>query len=195
MRQLTPLEKRAKTLRSAVDSLGKSTKPSLSERAGIVATMKGAPTIRGEDGKTPVRGVDYFTKEDIDTLKKEMLDPSHIKEVIAQMQKLPEAHRLDVSGIRNFQSFIYGGNKYGVHELMHGGAAAGTTAITFIYNEVVTGSGTAFTLGATPTVGTVTLYGNGQFLTPGGVDYTIVGAAITTINSFSAGAIIANYQS
>ncbi len=189
---MTELERRAKMLSSAVRNLGTSTKPSLSERAGIVATQRGIPNIKGADGYTPKRGVDYFTKEDIDALKKELLDPAHIKEIITQMKKLPEAHRLEISDIRNFQSFIFGGTKYGVHEMMHGGAAS-SSGTSSTYNEIVAGSGTAWTLSATPTVGTVTLFGNGQFLTPGGVDYTISGANITTINSFSAGQLVANY--
>ncbi len=194
MQRLSQTEKRARELSAAVKSIGTSTKPSLSERAGVMATMRGIPNLKGADGKTPVRGVDYFTKEDIASLKKDLLEPEHIAEIIKAMQKLPEAHRLDVSGIRNFQSFIYGGQKYGVHELMHGGSAASVATITFTTNEVVDGAGTAWTLAATPTIGSVTLFGNGQYLTPT-VDYSIAGAAITTINSFSAGTIVASYRS
>ncbi len=192
MRQLSPLEKRAKELSKAVSNLGTNTKPSLSERAGIVATQRGIPNIKGADGYTPKRGVDYFTKEDIDALKKELLDPEHIKEIITQMKKLPEAHRLEISDIRNYQSFIFNGKKYGVHEMMHGGASS-SSGTSFTYNEVVAGSGTSFTLAATPTTGTVTLFGNGQFLTPT-TDYSISGTGITTINSFTAGTVIASYQ-
>lgn len=64
-----------------------------------------------------------------------------------------------------------------------------------IYNEVVEGSGTSWTLDFTPIVGSVTLYGAGIRLTPGaGNDYTISAGGITTTNSYPAGALIADYK-
>lgn len=71
---------------------------------------------------------------------------------------------------------------------------SGGSSGTFVTNEVVSGSGTSWTLANTPVAGTVQLYGNGQRLIPGGVDYTITGAAITTVNSFSTGTLLADYQ-
>lgn len=72
--------------------------------------------------------------------------------------------------------------------------ASGATG-TFVTNEVVSGSGTSYTLAHTPIVGSVAVYGAGQRLTPGaGNDYTISGAAITTTNSFSAGEILSDYR-
>lgn len=66
---------------------------------------------------------------------------------------------------------------------------------TFVDNEVVSGSGTSWTLANTPLSGTQHIYGNGQRLTPGaGNDYTISGASITTANSYSAGAVLADYR-
>lgn len=63
-----------------------------------------------------------------------------------------------------------------------------------IQNEIVSGSGTSWTLANTPAAGTVVLYGAGIRLTPGlGNDYTIVGADITTANSYSAGELLADY--
>lgn len=64
---------------------------------------------------------------------------------------------------------------------------------SFINNEVVAGSGTIFTLENTPNLNTEHLYGNGSRLIPT-VDYTIVDAVITTINSFDAGTILADYM-
>ena len=63
----------------------------------------------------------------------------------------------------------------------------------FVYNEVVSGSGTTFTLAHTPIAGTQTVYGLGQLLTPT-VDYTISGINIVTTNSWLSGQIVANYQ-
>lgn len=64
---------------------------------------------------------------------------------------------------------------------------------TFVYNEVVTGSGTSWTLANTPVAGTQAIYANGQRLTPT-VDYSITGVAITTVDSWVAGTILADYQ-
>ena len=74
----------------------------------------------------------------------------------------------------------------------HGGKSGGSTN-NFVYNEVVSGSGTSFTLANTPIAGSVALYGQGQrlFLT---IDYTISGANIMTVNSWLAGEILADYQ-
>lgn len=65
---------------------------------------------------------------------------------------------------------------------------------TPVYDEAVSGSGTSFTLAHTPVSGTLRLYGSGQRLVPGGGDYTLSGATITTINSYSAGQIRADYN-
>lgn len=63
---------------------------------------------------------------------------------------------------------------------------------TAVYNEVVAGSGTAWTLAHTPTTGTLMLYANGQRLTPT-VDYSLSGADVTTVTSWVAGTILADY--
>lgn len=63
-----------------------------------------------------------------------------------------------------------------------------------IENEVVSGSGTSFTLAFTPVPNSVALYANGIRLNPGvGNDYTIDGISITTVNSYDAGQLLADY--
>lgn len=62
-----------------------------------------------------------------------------------------------------------------------------------VYNEVVAGATNTFTLDNSPITGTVRVYGNGQRLTPT-IDYTIADDVITTISSFSAGQILADYN-
>ena len=70
-----------------------------------------------------------------------------------------------------------------------------TTGGNFSINEIVSGSGTTFTLANTPTAGTQQIYANGQRLTPGaGNDYTISGAVITLATTTTAGSILADYQ-
>lgn len=63
----------------------------------------------------------------------------------------------------------------------------------FTYNEIVSGSGTSFTLAHTPVSGLLAVYGQGQRLSPT-ADYTISGAVITTTNSWGAGQILSDYQ-
>lgn len=71
-------------------------------------------------------------------------------------------------------------------------------SLNFVDNEIVSGSGTSFTLAHTPVAGSVHLFGYGQRLTPGaGNDFTISGAVITIIQSgasYTAGSIIADYR-
>jgi hypothetical protein len=64
-----------------------------------------------------------------------------------------------------------------------------------IVGEIVSGSGTSWTLAQTPVVNSVALYASGVRLTPGvGNDYTINGTAITTVQSYSAGQLTADYE-
>jgi hypothetical protein len=64
-----------------------------------------------------------------------------------------------------------------------------------IENEVVSGSGTSWTLAFTPVPNSVALYASGVRLTPGiGKDYTINGIAIVTVESYTAGTLLADYQ-
>ena len=72
------------------------------------------------------------------------------------------------------------------------------TSQNFATNEVVSGSGTTFTLAHIPIVGSVQVYGNGQLLTPtDGInpnDYSISGAIITTVGTWNTGNILASYR-
>ncbi len=63
----------------------------------------------------------------------------------------------------------------------------------FVDNEVVSGSGTSFTLANTPIASSVHVYGTGQrlYLT---TDYSISGTTITTVNSWNANNIISDYR-
>lgn len=64
---------------------------------------------------------------------------------------------------------------------------------TQVLNEVVSGSGTAWTLAHTPNSTGIALYANGQRLTPT-VDYTLAVATVTTVLSWVAGTVLADYQ-
>lgn len=64
---------------------------------------------------------------------------------------------------------------------------------THVENEIVSGSGTSWTLANTPVVGSVKLFA-GTRLIGGGNDYSISGTAITTIQSYPAGSLLADYR-
>lgn len=66
------------------------------------------------------------------------------------------------------------------------------TGGTSVYNEVVAGSGTTFTLAHIPTAGTLRLYARGQRLLPT-TEYSLASATITTVLQWGAGDIYADY--
>lgn len=75
----------------------------------------------------------------------------------------------------------------------------GTTGINFIDHEVVAGTGTAWILQVTPNpIASLQLFQElpnfGSVLLQSGVDYTISGTAIATVNSIAAGSLIAWYR-
>lgn len=72
--------------------------------------------------------------------------------------------------------------------LVSGGGSSGTSVV----GEVVSGSGTAWTLAHAPTNG-VALFVNGQRLQLT-TDYSIVTTAITTVLSWTAGTMLADYS-
>jgi hypothetical protein len=76
-------------------------------------------------------------------------------------------------------------------------AVAGTDyqiPLSFVDNEVVSGSGTTYTLANTPIAGSVKVFGAGIRLT-NTVDYTISGAVITITNgSYATGEVLVDYR-
>lgn len=63
----------------------------------------------------------------------------------------------------------------------------------FVDNEIVSGSGTSFTLSATPILGSEHIFAARQRLYPT-TDYTIAGAVITTVLSWAAGDLLADFR-
>ena len=94
----------------------------------------------------------------------------------------------NISGI-NFTNGSVVSNPDGSVSYTSGGGST-----SFIDNEVVSGNTNTFTLANTPIVGSEHIFALGQRLTPGGVDYTISGAVISTINPWSTGQILADYR-
>lgn len=69
----------------------------------------------------------------------------------------------------------------------------GPSADIFVDNEIVSGSGTTFTLANIPVVGSVHLYAARNRLYPT-TDFSITGAIITTVNSWATGDLLADYR-
>jgi hypothetical protein len=66
---------------------------------------------------------------------------------------------------------------------------------TPVENEIVSGSGTSWTLANTPIAGSVKLYAGTRLQGSGALaDYSIVGTAITTVNSYPPGSLTADYR-
>lgn len=135
----------------------------------------------------PTKGTDYFTPEEVERFKTEILarvrgenliTPEVAKELVKMMHALPEVDKLEVSkGIRNASSFIYKGTKYGVEEMMHGGSS-NSTGITLETNSVLNGSQTLLNLFA----GTnITLADDGS----GKVTITAIGDGTGTVTTVS----------
>jgi len=145
---------------------------------------------RGKDG---VDGKDANEESIVERIM-ELMRKEYPSDEMAFMDRLIERIKkeklIDVSNIRNAESFIYGGTKYKISELMHGGSSSLGTQI---YGEMVSGSGTSWTLAQTPNSGTLRLYANGQRLALT-TDYTISAATITTVLSWVAGTLLADYS-
>jgi len=158
-------------------------------------SIKGEPGKDGEDGKS----VDL---QDVVSAvlpliprpqkSKDGITPDMDKIIEGVIEVIKKKKPLDLSHIRNAQSFLKDGVRYKFEELMRGGGSSGTST-TVIVNEVVDGSGTTWTLAHTPTTNTLALYANGQRLTPT-IDYSLSGAIITTVSSWVTGTILADYE-
>lgn len=153
------------------------------EVRALIAPLIPEP-IKGEDGFTPIKGVDYKdgidghtpTKDELLELIKPLIPKlpdsktipkteivreeltvteQLVKDIIKMMHKLPESDKLEVSkGIRNAQSFIYKGTKYGVEELMHGGGSSSSSSSGYQVptSGVVNGSNQVFVWATAPSV-------------------------------------------
>lgn len=131
--------------------------PTNEELLQLITPLIPAP-VNGNDGYTPIKGKDYFDGEDGSApSKKELLalikplipvaiegtagkdaviDQDSLVDTI--IEKIRKDKALDVSDIRNFQSFVYGGTKYKVSELMHGGSSS--SGATTLVAETPTGT-------------------------------------------------------
>ncbi len=146
-------------------------KPSSQELVDLIEPLIPAPIPgeKGDDGHTP-------SKEELRALIKPLIPqplkgdkgdsatPTHttevikqeltltadiVKEIVQLMRKLPEKDRLEIQDIRNSNSFIFGGNKYKIEELMHGGSGptpSGSLVFTYDISSQFDSVKTTFTL-------------------------------------------------
>lgn len=198
--------------------------PDITKVAEYVTAMIKIPEVKsGKNGKTPKRGVDYFTEDDEqriikkvhDKIKDTKVDDQDYSSFVEKIRKLPDDKKLktgDISGLeQTMQAFrhqlangyLHGGGLSTVsHDVSLTGdgtpnnplSVVGSSA-NLIDNEIVSGSGKSFTLANTPVLGSEHIYAEGARLYPGvGNDYTISGKNITTANSWTTGTILADYR-
>lgn len=171
---MNQIEKRAQELKYAVAAIGGKSLPTKAPRAiTFVSRTESSPARDGAPGKDAVIDHEEIYQKVLERIKKEK--------------------SLVVSDLSDGQAFLFNGTKYKTHEMMHGGSS-GAASGTQVVGEVVSGSGTAWTLAHAPTAGTLAIYGAGPRLKGGGADYTQVGTAVTTVNSFSTGDLLADYS-
>ncbi len=59
-----------------------------------------------------------------------------VKVFLQKLKNLPENEKLDVTDLRNFQSFIFGNKRYGIDELLHGGGSGNGKGLDVLVNGV-----------------------------------------------------------
>lgn len=144
----------------------------------------------GRDGKNADMNV--IVEKVLNRLKKEKkqeVSGLSAKDVIEEIRK---TKALDISEIRNANPYM--GKKLPKLDMSdqrwHGG---GLTGSNFVDNEIVAGSGTTFTLSTTPATGSLRLYAGRNRLYPT-TDYTLSGGTITTVLTWVAGDLIADFR-
>ncbi len=129
--RLTPTEKRAKELSQAVRNIGTAKRPSIN-----LKDITDRYTTQSDDLSMKIAPHIKALREEIMNEMKAMpvnmeISTDMVRQIVAEMKKLPEGDRLEVQDIRNHQAFIFNGKKYGMHEMMHGGSASTGGSISF----------------------------------------------------------------
>lgn len=150
-----------------------------------------------KDGVTPKIDSKAIAEQVFEEIKngKKKLSLSHIGDFNEGLEQTMRPIRSLMAGFRGGGDVVTAGSNITITTDANGkkvitGSAGGGN---FTENEVVAGSGTTFTLAATPVAGSVKVYALGQRLVLT-TDYSIVGTAVTTVNSWSAGQIVADYR-
>lgn len=142
-----------------------------------------------QDGKDAVLDEDKIVEKMIDKLfEGKKFDWRKIPGLANEMASYRnQLARIDHAGPK------LAGKRYGIDTWARGGGSGGGSSGTDVFGEVVAGSATTWTLANAPTNGTLRVYANGQRLYAT-TDYSISGATITTVQSWVAGSILADYS-
>lgn len=163
--------------------------------------VQGPDGQNGKDGKNGKDGTNGITPDvsavvDL-VLKKiaggEVIKPEHVKGLPGTLNEL--ITHLKLGGFRGGGDTVAAGTNVTI-STVNGVKTISTTGgagNTFVYNEVLGGSGTAFTFAVAPINGLYTIYGRGQRLIKT-TDYSVVGINITTVDTWSASDLTADSQ-
>lgn len=146
-----------------------------------------------QDGKTPFVDENKIAEKVYKLVPKPELDHEAIAEKVIELVQTGKK-KLSMKSLGDsetaMQSYL---RRYGYKPYIHGGGSSSGSTTNFIENEVVAGSGTSFILANSPVAGSVKVYALGQRLVLT-TDYTISGTTITTVSSWNAGEIVADYR-
>lgn len=190
----------------------------------IVDLLENLHLLKGKDGRTPKKGEDYFTKQEIkdfliqvtpkknkDYFDGKSVSKEELVEIIKSLIPDPvpgkDGDTITAKQIRDKITSLEGKERLSVlslkdlewlKEKMQWTSAGGLFPSNLIYSEIpagnINGSNMIFTLSNTPIAGTLALYYNGQRLQLT-TDYTLSGKIITMILAPLTGStIMADYQ-
>lgn len=149
------------------------------EKGDSVAGPQGFRGEKGEKGDTAIpTHTTQIVKEEL-TITKEL-----VKEFIKLMRQLPEKDRLDISSVRNAQSFLFNGIRYKVEELMRGAGSSSTGGGFTVLpaTGTINSANTVFTFTKVPSY----IVADGVWFPPtsanGTVFWTNVSTTITMVN-------------
>lgn len=127
------------------------------QRRKLERGLQGMPGEQGKQGKQGIRGVVGKQGKSIvgdkgdtviskETIIKEIDKTVPTKKLVdAVIEKIKKDKPIDVSHIRNFQSFVMGKTKYNVEELMHGGGGITDSSIILPMSGVIDNTNKTFT--------------------------------------------------
>jgi len=151
--------------------------------------------IKVKDGKDAVINEDALIERLIEKLKTDKtLTQEHIGGLKEEISSYRHQMAMKQAGQHGGGDTVVAGTNITITSNPNGTKTISSGAVgTAVYNEVVAGSGTSWTLAGVPATGTLRLYANGQRLTIT-VDYTLAGAVITTLTSWVSGTLLADYS-
>ena len=149
--------------------------------------------LNGKNGKDGVDGKDGKDGKNTDMIEIKGLVEEIIKDELPEnlltekeLEKILSKRKFSVKNIADLEPRL---NNLRTDMRWHGG---GMSTGKFISGEVVSGSGTSWALAHSPQL-FIGLYSQGQRLSTARGDYTISDSIITTVNSWSAGDLEADY--